>query len=235
MRRNSGNAQTTLEIVLILICLALFALLHRVGCYRMVVLNLFYLPVVLAGFFLGRYRAGVLALLAVICAAVVMALDLDSQAVFSSPLVVGLAMTTWAAAMGINAIFVGTVSDERIAKIAELHDAYLGVVEVLAEYLNSADPRLGDRVAKTAEISRKVASQMRLSDKEIDDIRVAALSKTSTTWKSRRGSFARPSTTLPMSAARTTPRTPSTAAISFSRSARCSQARCRCWPSRANA
>ncbi len=160
---------------MILICVALCCLLYRVGPYRMVVLNLFYLPVVLAAFFLGRYLAGVLTLLCVVCAAMVTALDLGTLASYASPLAVGLALTIWAAVMGINAILVGTLSDERLAKIEELHDAYLGVVEVLVQYLNSADPRRCDRARKIAEISQRVAARMKFSDREIDDIRVAAL------------------------------------------------------------
>jgi len=175
MLRKKTNEQRILEVALILICVALCALLYRVGPYRMVVLNLFYLPVVLAAFFLGRYLAGVLALLCVVCAAVVTALDLGTLVSYSSPLVVGLALTIWAGVMGINSILVGTLSDERMAKIAELHDAYVGVVEVLVQYLNSADPRCSERSRKIAEISRQVAGRLKCTDKEIDDIRVAAL------------------------------------------------------------
>ena len=164
-----------LEIILILICLALCSLLDRVGPYRTVVLNLFYLPVVLAAFYLGRYRAGILALFCVISAAVITALDLNSLAAFTSPLAVGLALTIWGAVMGINSLLVGTLSDESAGKIKELHDAYVGVVEVLARYLNSSDPKICDHTAKVARLSQEVAAQMRLSDQEIDDIRVAAL------------------------------------------------------------
>ena len=155
--------------------MALCGLLYRVGPYRTVVLNLFYLPVVLTAFYLGRYRAGILALLCVICAAVITALDLNTLAAFTSPLAVGLALTIWGAVMGMNSLLVGTLSDERMDKIKELHDAYVGVVEVLARYLNSSDPKVCDRTAKVAQLSQEVAAQMRLSDKEIDDIRVAAL------------------------------------------------------------
>ncbi len=77
--------------------------------------------------------------------------------------------------MGINSLLVGTLSDERMDKIKELHDAYVGVVEVLARYLNSTDPKACDSTARVAQLSQEVAAQMRLSDKEIDDIRVAAL------------------------------------------------------------
>ena len=47
-----------LEIVLVIICISLCCLLYRVGNYRMVVLNLFYLPVVLAAFFSGGIAPG---------------------------------------------------------------------------------------------------------------------------------------------------------------------------------
>jgi hypothetical protein len=175
MSRKKSEQQTTLEIILVLICLALCGLLYRVGPYRTVVLNLFYLPVVLSAFYLGRYRAGILALLCVICAAVTTALDLKTLATVASPLSVGLALTIWGAVMGMNSLLVGTLSDERMDKIKELHDAYVGVVEVLARYLNSCDPKVCDRTVKVAQLSHDVAAQMRLSDKEIDDIRVAAL------------------------------------------------------------
>ena len=175
MSRKKPEKQTFLEICLIVNCLGLCYLLSRVGPYRTVALDLFYLPVVLAAFFLGRYRAGILALFCVICAAVVTALDLNTLAVFSSPLTVGLILTIWGAVVGITALLVGTLSDERMNKIKELHDAYIGVVEVLARYLNSADPKVPDRTAEIAQLSQEVAAQMRLSDKKIDDIRVAAL------------------------------------------------------------
>jgi hypothetical protein len=164
-----------LEITLIVICVALCCLLYRVGDCRMVVLNLFYLPVVLAAFFLGRYRAGVLALLCMVCVSVVIALNLDTAAVYASPLAVGLALTIWGAVLGINAILVGTLSDDSTRRIEELHDAYLGVVEVLVQYLNSADPKTKARATKISELSQRVAASMRLSDTEIDNIRVAAL------------------------------------------------------------
>ena len=175
MMRKKSEQQMCLEVILILICLALCCLLYKVGPCRAVVLNLFYLPVVLAAFYLGRYRAGILALFCVISAAVITALDLHGLAAFSSPLAVGLALTIWGAVMGINALLVGTLSDESADKIKELHDAYVGVVEVLARYLNSSDPKVCDHTAKVVQLSQEVAAQMRLSDKEIDDIRVAAL------------------------------------------------------------
>lgn len=167
--------QQFLEIALMVVCLGLFALLHRIGGSRMVVLNLFYIPVVLAAFFLGRYRAGILAVLCILCTAVITAFNLSSFAAYTSPVMIGLALTIWAAVLALTAILAGTLSDERAEKIVELHNAYVGVVEVLSRYLNSADPRLSEQSALSAQLAQEVAVQMKLPDREIDDIRVATL------------------------------------------------------------
>lgn len=167
--------ERTLEGTLILITLALTCLLYWVQGYKMVVLNLFHLPVVLAAFYLGLYRSGVLALLSVLLASMVAASDLHHFAASTSPLVIGLAITVWAGVIGLNAIFVGTLSDERSRKLLELHDAYMGVVEVLSHYLKSADPTLENRSKRVAALSERIGRQMRLAEKEIDDIRIAAL------------------------------------------------------------
>jgi hypothetical protein len=142
----------------------------------MVVLHLFYLPVVLAAFFLGRYRAGVLALLCAIGAAAVLALDVNTMvAAENFPLVMWLTLAIWSGVLGLASILTGTLSDERTAKITELHDAYVGVVEVLSRYLNSANPNANDQATKVSLLSQKVAVRMGLPDKEADNIRVAAL------------------------------------------------------------
>jgi hypothetical protein len=160
---------------LVLICLALCWLLFRMGAYRMVVLHLFYLPVILAAFFLGRYRAGVLALLSAVGAAVVITADVTTMVSYNSPMVIWLALAIWSAVLGLAAILVGTLSDERTAKIAELHDAYVGVVEVLSRYFNSTDPKTNDQASQVSLLSQKVATRMGLPNNEVDNIRVAAL------------------------------------------------------------
>jgi HD-GYP domain-containing protein (c-di-GMP phosphodiesterase class II) len=165
----------SLEIIFTLMIVALAALLWKVPGHKLVVLNLFYLPIVLAGFFLGRYRAGVLALFSVVTASAVTVLDLSNFAALASPVIIGLAVTVWGAVLGLTSILVGTVSDERTEKIDELHQAYVGVVEVLSKYLQSANPRLKHRSRRVAELSEAVARQMKLSEREVDDIRVAAL------------------------------------------------------------
>lgn len=164
-----------LEIALVIVTLGLSCLMWQLTGYKLVVLNMFFLPVVLAGFFLGRYRAGVLASFAVISASIVTALNLGDFASLSSPLIIGLTVTLWAAVLGLVALLVGTLSDERSRTVRDLHEAHVGVVEVLARYLQSAHPKLKDRSKRIAELSESVARELKMPIRDCDDIRVAAL------------------------------------------------------------
>ena len=164
-----------LEIMLIVIVLGMTSLLHQMEGHKMVILNLYFLPVVLSGYFLGRFSSGTLALFAGIAVTIVVALDSSGFASYSSPTVVGLVVTVWAGVLGLTAILVGTLCDGRAAKVKELHTAYVGVVEVLAKYLQSANPRAKARSIRCAELSQTVAERLRMSQKDIDDVRVGAL------------------------------------------------------------
>jgi HD-GYP domain-containing protein (c-di-GMP phosphodiesterase class II) len=175
IRRKLNNDHVVVELLLIGSALALAAMLAAVHANKVVVLNLFYLPVILGGFFLGRYRAGIMALLCVIAASLALAQSPSEFAGSHSVVVVGLSMLIWGAVLCLAALLVGSLSDERNAKVRELHEAYVGVVEVLSKYLQSANPKLKDRATRVAELCQKVAAEMRLPSQEIDDIRVAAL------------------------------------------------------------
>ncbi len=175
MFQNDHKAQRAIEISLILVAIGMTCLLYETTGYGVSVLNLFFLPIVLAGFFLGRYRAGVLALLSGVSVAGVVMLDMSNFAVFLSPLATALSLTIWGAVLGLTAILVGTLSDECTTRTIEAREAHVGVVEVLARYLQSGNPNLQSRAMRMAELSEKVAKAMRLSEKEVDDIRVATL------------------------------------------------------------
>jgi hypothetical protein len=175
MNSKHGAQHWFLEITLVLTTLTLACLLYRLSMHKFVVLNLFYLPVLLAAFFLGRYRAGALALLGVVLASVATVLDMSSFAGFASPISIGLALATWAAVMGLCAILAGTLCDERAQKLQEVQEAYIGIVEILSRYLSSADPSLQSRSQRVARLSQQIAQVMQMSDREISDIRVAAL------------------------------------------------------------
>ena len=175
MQLKQTKQNVILEVMLIVVTVGLTALLYKMQGYKLVILHLYFLPVALSGFFLGRYLAGVMSVFCVIGASVVTALNLAEMDTGGSPLTIALAVTVWASVLGLTAILIGTLSDERTSKLHELHDAYVGVVEVLSQYLQSAHPKLKARSTRVAELSQQVASRLKLSARDIDDIRVGAL------------------------------------------------------------
>lgn len=169
------KTERTLEVMLVLIVLGLGAILHSVQHSQIVILNLFFLPVVVAGFYLGRYRSGSLALFSVVVASTVIGLDLGRFSSVGSPLVIAISVIFWGAVLGLTSILVGTMSDERTASMLEAHEAHVGVVEVLTRYLQSANPSLRQHAENVDQLAEKVARRMKLSNREIDNIRVASL------------------------------------------------------------
>ncbi len=163
------------EVFLTLIVLGCSSLLTSLPTAKVAVLNLYFLPIVLAGFFLGRYRAGALALLSAITAGMLISGDLQGFASSGSPVLVSLTLTVWAAVLGLTAIVVGTLKDDLVDKAAEAREAQVGVVELLSRYLQSVNPQLENRSQRVARLCEQVALKLRLESREIDNIRVAAV------------------------------------------------------------
>ncbi len=171
----SKQDRRLLELMLIVIAVGMTFLLWRMGAYKMVILNLFFLPIVLSGYFLGRTSAGILALFSVLMVTVAATIHPVGFAAFDEPVMVGLALTVWGGSLGLTAILVGTLCDDRAKTVDDLHIAYIGVVEVLTKYLQSADSNVKARSIRIAELSQDTAEEMKLSRKDVDDVRVAAL------------------------------------------------------------
>lgn len=171
----SKRDQRILEVMLIVLTLALTVLVYKTEGFKLVTLNLFFLPVVLSAFFLGRYSAGVLAVFCVMTTSLVCALEINDFASYTSPMAIGMAVTVWGAILCLTALLVGTLSDERSAQAIELHEAYVGVVEVLAKYLQGGNPQLNAFTNRVVSLSQRIAQELKLSSRRIDDIRVAAL------------------------------------------------------------
>ena len=164
-----------LEVFLTLIVLGCSSLLTSLPAAKVAVLNIYFLPIVLAGFFLGRYRAGALALLSAITAGMLISGDLQGFAASNSPVLVSLTLTVWAAVLGLTAIVVGTLKDDLVDKASEAREAQVGVVELLSRYLQSVNPQLENRCQRVARLCEQVALKLRLEPREIDNIRVAAV------------------------------------------------------------
>ncbi len=163
------------EFMLICIVLGMSCVAAQLGAHKLLVLNLFFLPIILSGYYLGRTSACILALLAALAVTIVTALDPSALSTTFTPMLGVMALAVWAAVLALTALLVGTLCDERATAVTELHEAYVGVVEVLSKYLQGGHPKSKARSIRVAELSQFVAYEMNLSRKQIDDIRVGAL------------------------------------------------------------
>jgi len=101
--------------------------------------------------------------------------EVNGFAATSSPVIVSLTVTVWAAVLGLTAIVVGTLKDDLVDKASEAREAQGGVVEILSRYLQSVNPQLEHRTQRVARLCEQVATKLRLEPREIDNIRVAAV------------------------------------------------------------
>jgi len=150
-----------------------------VGTYvieeKSVVLNFYYLPVLSAGYYLGR-RMGILAAVFSILAVVISVLYLpqvffDRQGFFS-----GFArLFSWGGFLILASIVVGTLYEQKERRLRELKNAYIGILEILSKYLESTDRYTKGHSVRVSELAMEIAIAMELPRSEVENIRVAGL------------------------------------------------------------
>ncbi|HWL92383.1 MAG TPA: DUF4118 domain-containing protein, partial [Phycisphaerae bacterium] len=128
------------ELLLITVVLAATVLAHRVFNATNIIIHFFYLPVIISAHYFGRKLSCWIALLSVLCVGGFMFLDpRHYMAAIDKPIVLLLTVIAWAGFLGINALLMGTLSDQRARAIVELREAHIGIIEILSKYLNAAD------------------------------------------------------------------------------------------------
>lgn len=166
---------------LLVFCLLLIAIAtHLFVVHRMVFLNIFFLPVLVAGFILGRRGALLASLLSV---ALIVYLAVISPDTFQSRgfttesgrVDVILGLIIWGGFLTLAGYVVGTLYEQKERKVQELRRAYIGVLEILTKYLESADRYTKGHSLRVADTATDIAVAMGLSESEIGNIRVAAL------------------------------------------------------------
>lgn len=165
------------EVLLVTVVLASIVVAHQLVGANGAVLHFFYLPVMIAAHWFGRRLAGTIALFSVLVVVIFAMLDPGrylSQGA-PSPLVLALNLAVWGAFLGLNTIVIGTLCDQRVARITQLKEAYMGIIEVMSKYLQAADQYTKSHSIRVAELAESIAREMQLKPDEIEDIRVGAL------------------------------------------------------------
>jgi len=139
------------------------------------ILNFYYLPVLVASYLLGR-RIGIFVALLSILAVLICAM-LFPQRFFGGPILWHgiIRLSSWTVFLFLASVIVGTLYDQNEHRLQDLKKAYIGIVEILAKYLESADRYTKGHSVRVAELSMETAIAMELPRSHVDNIRAAGL------------------------------------------------------------
>ncbi|MFQ6082934.1 MAG: HD-GYP domain-containing protein [Candidatus Aminicenantia bacterium] len=143
--------------------------------YKLAFLNVFYLPVLLAGYYSGKKLAistSVFSVLIVTFYVILFPSSFFPQESISFDILINL--TTWASFLILAGIMIGILYEQKENKIKDLKEASLVIFEILSNYLTSLDKLTREHSLKIANLSAEIASHMKLSRSEVENIRIAA-------------------------------------------------------------
>ncbi|MBM3284736.1 MAG: hypothetical protein FJY81_02590 [Candidatus Aminicenantes bacterium] len=163
--------ETALIVLILLGIVAIAFLVH----YKTAFLNFFFLPVILAGYYLGKRQAVLAACLCVLLVAFYFVLTqalLEKAAPLSLDDILNL--VTWAGFLVLTAGVIGTIAEQREARIKKLERTYIGVLEILLKYLEVADERKPHSL-RVSLLAGKIADALGLTKFQVENIKSAAL------------------------------------------------------------
>jgi len=142
---------------------------------KFIILNFYYLPVLVAGYFLGR-RMGVLTAVFSILAVLICTLAFPQRFFTSKEILRGVAqLSSWSGFLILASVTVGTLYERNEQRVKELKNAYIGVLEILSKYLESTDRYTKGHSVRVSELATDIGIAMELPRSEVENIRVAGL------------------------------------------------------------
>jgi putative nucleotidyltransferase with HDIG domain len=142
---------------------------------KLAFLNFYYLPVLVGGYVMGRKMA---LLASIFCTALIVFSAINNPQIFSvekGSLLLATDLMVWSGFLILTAYMVGTLYEQKEKKISELRNAYIGVLEILAKYLESYDRDTRCHSLRVADYASSIAVAMDLPQAEAENIKVAAL------------------------------------------------------------
>lgn len=166
------------ERLLIVVILGVVAASHFWFVRGTPVLFFYFLPALVAGYVLGKRMAVMTAILCV--CAVALAAVLSPEAFMPQPgadttHTVFFDLLAWGGFLILAALVTGQLYEEKERRIDELKSAYIGILEVLARYLESPEGPAKGHCLRVANLSAEVAVAMGLPRATVDNVHAAAL------------------------------------------------------------
>jgi putative nucleotidyltransferase with HDIG domain len=164
------------ERILVLSILLIIVLINYFVPYKIGFLNFFYLPIIIAGYFLGRRMAVLTAFLCILVVIVFMLIfpssffTADTEKTYVLVSLIG-----WGSFLILTSAAMGYLYEEKEKRIKDLKAAYIGILEILSKYLESADRYTQGHSVRVSHLTEDIARFMDLPPYERENIKTAAL------------------------------------------------------------
>jgi len=161
------------RILVLLLVASMFAINFLIE-QKFAFLSFYYLPIILAGFYGGRRFA-------VVSGLFIVSLVFYFQATQGVGMEAGLteeAMLTlvpWGGFLILTGYVVGGLAEQRAARLTDLKNAYLATLEVLTFHIESAESNQEGHSTRVAELAAAMGAELKLSDGELENLRIASL------------------------------------------------------------
>ncbi|MBI4540711.1 MAG: HD domain-containing protein [Gemmatimonadetes bacterium] len=163
------------EAILVVVLVASLFGINFAVVQRYAFLNFYYLPVLAAGFYVGRRTAmltGVFISVLVGYFVITGQLDIGTEGVRSG---VFWNLIPWSAFLILSGYLVGTLSEVKDRHLRELRDAHVATLEILTRYLETAERHLKGHAKRVADIATALGRQLEMGDDQLQDVRIAGL------------------------------------------------------------
>jgi putative nucleotidyltransferase with HDIG domain len=168
-------SERNLELTLVT-CVIFSAFLIQVMVpHKLIVMNFFYLPTVVGSYFLGTRVGGLTAFLSFLIIGAYAIADPARFLFEGTPELLALDLLIWGSFLGLTAVVVGSLCDRLHHRMRDVKAAYVGVLEILTKFLETADHYTKSHSVRVAELSIAIAAKMGLNDEEIENVRAGAL------------------------------------------------------------
>ena len=162
------------ERLLVVVLVASLLLIHNYIEHKLAFLSFYYLPIIVAGFLVGRTMAVWASLLVVLLVVFVQAMQgLDGPAGLHTDAMATL--VPWGGFLILTGYAVGTLAQQRRARTEDVRATYLTMLEVLTLHVDAADRMRRGHSYRVGERAVALAKLMGLTERQQEDVRVAGL------------------------------------------------------------
>ncbi|MDP1808412.1 MAG: HD domain-containing protein [Actinomycetota bacterium] len=175
MERTKAFFMKNFESLLVVLLLVTVSAIHFGFQNKFAFLNFYYLPILVAGYYLGK-RLAILVALASVLTVTLFTLIWPGYVLQGLPAgEVFWPLFVWGCFLLLAATLVGTLYEEKEKNIVGLKLAYVGVLEILSKYLESGDPYTKNHSVRVAQLAVQIGRRMNLAGDDLENIRVAGL------------------------------------------------------------